>query len=129
MKEGPSCRVTPQGRPSPDKFYKRSQEKNTSAVAGVFLAVQPAPLSRIVLVFRSVFSGRCEISAASLVFSLSGVHRLFTTKPFRSWDQQAARLLGANHGSIGDSWPIAFSGCPRGTRVAWETSMPEASKA
>ena len=42
----------------PDKFYKRSQEKNTSPVAGFFLDVQPAPLSRIVLAFRSADSGR-----------------------------------------------------------------------
>ena len=45
----------------PDKFYKRSQEKNTFPAAGFFLAVQPTPLSKIVLAFRSVFSGRCFI--------------------------------------------------------------------
>src|SRR5580704_15907907 len=30
----------------------------------------------------------------------------------------------ANHGSIGDSWPIAFSGCPRGHKVSRETQWP-----
>jgi hypothetical protein len=40
------------------EFYKRSQEKNTSPVAGVFLDVQPTPWSRIVLAFRSADSGR-----------------------------------------------------------------------
>jgi hypothetical protein len=60
----------------PDKFYKRSQGKNTSPVAGVFLNVQPTPLSRIVLAFRSVDSGRYDIRVALLVFSTSGVHRL-----------------------------------------------------
>jgi len=33
---------------------------------------------------------------------------------------QALRLYGVNHGSICDSWPIAFSGCPRGHRVYTE---------
>src|SRR5271169_3796114 len=42
----------------PDLFYKRSQEKNTSPVAGFFLGFQPTALSRIVLAFRSVISGR-----------------------------------------------------------------------
>jgi len=42
--------------PVPDKFYKRSQGKKTSPSAGVFLAVQPTALSRIVLAFRSVIS-------------------------------------------------------------------------
>jgi hypothetical protein len=42
----------------PDKFYKRSQEKNTSSTAGGFSGFQPTPLSRIVLAFRSVISGR-----------------------------------------------------------------------
>src|ERR1700693_1437951 len=104
-----------------DRFHKGSQGKNTSPVAGVFLAVQPTPLSRIVLAFRSVSSGRHKIAIATLVFSTSGFHRLFATKPVRSETNKAARLSGANHGSIGDSWPIAFSGCPRGTRVACET--------
>ena len=31
---------------------------------------------------------------------------------------------GANHGSIRDSWPIAFSGYPRGPRVVCETDGP-----
>ena len=34
---------------------------------------------------------------------------------------QALRLYGVNHGSICDSGPIAFSGCPRGHRVYTET--------
>jgi len=102
----------------PGKFYKRSQEKNSFPAAGFFLAVQPTPWSRMVLVFRSRISGRCCVRAALMVFSASGFHRLGATKPVRSETNQAARLSGANHGSIGDSWPIAFSGCPRGTRVA-----------
>jgi hypothetical protein len=42
----------------PDKFHKGSQEKTTFPVAGVILAVQPAPSNRIALAFRSVSSGR-----------------------------------------------------------------------
>ncbi len=68
----------------PGKFHKGSRGKNTSPVAGVFLAVQPAPWSRIVLAFRSVSSGRYAIPVALLVFSASGFHRFFTTKPVRS---------------------------------------------
>jgi hypothetical protein len=33
-------------------------------------------------------------------------------------------LLSTHHGSIGDSWPIAFSGYPRGPRVGFETKCP-----
>jgi hypothetical protein len=69
---------------SPGKFHKGSQGKNTFPVAGVFLAVQPAPWSRIVLAFRSVSSGRYAIPVALLVFSVSGFHRFFTTKPVSS---------------------------------------------
>jgi hypothetical protein len=53
-------------------------------VAGVFLAVQPAPWSRIVLAFRSADSGRYNIGVALLVFFASDFHRIFTTKPVSS---------------------------------------------
>jgi hypothetical protein len=52
-------------------------------VAGVFLAIQPAPLSEIVLVFRSVSTDAANSCVARLVFSTSGFHRLFATKPGR----------------------------------------------
>jgi hypothetical protein len=41
---------------------------------------------------------------------------------------QAKRLRGTcvNHGSISDSRPIAFFGCPRGHRVNYETSTGDA---
>jgi hypothetical protein len=52
-------------------------------MAGVFLDVQPTPLSRIVLAFRSVDSGCYDISVALLVFSTSGFHRFLATKPVR----------------------------------------------
>jgi hypothetical protein len=47
--------VPGQGR---DKFYKRSQGKNTSSTAGSFVGFQPTSLSRIILAFRSAISGR-----------------------------------------------------------------------
>src|SRR5713226_9111882 len=58
------------------------------------------------------------------VSSTSGFHRLLATKPVSSETSKAERWSGANHGSIGDSWPIAFSGCPRGPRVVCETGCP-----
>ena len=48
-------------------------------MAGVFLAVQPAPWSKIVFAFRSADSGRYNIR--SFGFSTSGFHRIFATKP------------------------------------------------
>src|SRR5580704_13023370 len=42
--------------------------------------------------------------------------------PFRN--QQAVRWSVGDHSSIWDSWPIAFSGYPRGPRVGCETEGP-----
>jgi len=47
----------------PDKFHKGSQEKNTPPVAGVFLAAQPAPWSRIVMAFN-LHVGWCQFRAS-----------------------------------------------------------------
>jgi hypothetical protein len=90
------------------------KEKNTSAAAGVFLGVQPAPGSSFVPPFRCVSSGRYDRCVALLIFSASGFDRRCAMKSVRSETNQAARLSGGNHGSIGDSWPIAFSGGARG---------------
>lgn len=49
------------------------------------------------------------------------IHRAFVTTPISSQRRQAERLCRANHGSIGDFSPIAFSGCPRGHRVSRKT--------
>src|ERR1700679_1352260 len=99
-------------------FYKRSQEKNTSPVARFFLGFQPTPFEQDCSGVPFRISGRWFIQPALLVFSASGFHRFCATKPVRSETHKQQRLSGANHGSIGDSWPTAFSGCPRGTRVA-----------
>ena len=69
-------------------------------------------------------SGAGHRSLAVWIFSISGFHCQFATKPCSSETSQAERWSDANHGSIGDSWPIAFSGYPRGPRVSWETTCP-----
>ena len=72
------------GVSTPDKFYKRSQGKNSFPAAGFFLAVQPTSLSRIVVAFRSGISGRRFFHAALLVFLASGFHHFGATKPVGS---------------------------------------------
>jgi len=44
---------------------------------------------------------------------------LFGNPQSRTWS------FGVNHSSIGDSWPIAFSGYPKGPRVGCETRCPK----
>src|SRR5215471_19038561 len=58
------------------------------------------------------------------IFSASGFHRFFATKPVSSETSKAERRSNGDHGSIWDSWPIAFSGYPRGPRVLLETTCP-----
>jgi len=43
---------------------------------------------------------------------------------FSSETSKAERRSSGDHGSIWDSWPIAFSGYPRGPRVRSETRCP-----
>src|ERR1700677_1824150 len=69
---------------TPDKFYKRSQEKNTSPVAGFFLGFQPTPFEQDCSGVPFRISGRWFIRAARLVFLASGFHRFCATKPVRS---------------------------------------------
>jgi hypothetical protein len=65
----------------PDKFYKRSQGKNTSSTAGSFIGLQPASWSRIVLAFRSTISGRYAQLRSGFGFPSSGFHPFDATKP------------------------------------------------
>ena len=58
-----------------------------------------------------------HIGPAVWVFSTSGFHRFFATKPVSSETSKAERRSIGVHSSIWDSWPIAFSGYPRGPRV------------
>jgi hypothetical protein len=88
------------------------------------LLSSPRDRARSVPNFRAMDSGAEHCEPAVWFFSTSGFHRVFATKPFSSETSKAERWSGANHGSIGDSWPIAFSGCPRGPRVGCETTCP-----
>src|SRR6201993_3380920 len=70
----------------------------------------------------------CSVAAqcgrAVWVFSTSGFHRFLATKPVSSETSKAERRSSGVHSSIWDSWPIAFSGYPRGPRVGCETTCP-----
>ena len=99
-------------------FYKgRSQEKTHPLRLEFFLLRSPLDGTRSVLTCRAMSSVAGRSGTAVWVFSTSGFHRLFATKPISSETCKAERWSGGDHSSIRDSWPIAFSGCPRGTRV------------
>ena len=110
---------------TPERFYKRRSQEKISPTAGIFLASQPtwssencSDLSRHVLRSLSIVAQRVW------VFSNGGFHRLFATKPISSETSKAERWSHGDHSSIWDSWPIAFSGYPRGPRVGCETECP-----
>ena len=104
----------------------RESRKNTSPVAGVFLAVRPTPLSRIVLDVRSRISGRSQRLRDAFGFPYQRFSSLLHDEASPSETNKQKWFSNGNHGSIWDSQPIAFSGYPRGTRVGCETSVPEA---
>jgi hypothetical protein len=68
----------------------------------------------------ALLSSPCH-SARFWVFPFSADSYCWCDDAFGSGRGQAAWLSDVNHGSIGDSWPIAFSGCPRGHTVNQET--------
>src|SRR5438309_7825039 len=110
----------PNNTPSPVfcKFYKgRSQEKIHLRRLEFFLASQPTRLSRICSGLRATCPVAEYGGPAVWIFSVSGFHRLSATKPVSSETNKAERRSSGDHSSIGDSWPIAFSGYPRGPRV------------
>jgi hypothetical protein len=85
----------------PGKFYKgRSQEKKLLLRLEFFLLRSPLERTRSVLTCRgmSSVSGRC--GPAVWVFSTSGFHRLFATKPISSETSKAEQRSGGNHSSI-----------------------------
>jgi hypothetical protein len=103
----------------PRPFYKgRSQEKTHLLWLEFFLLRSPLDGTRSVLTCRAMSSVAGCSGPTVWVFSTSGFHRFFATKPVSSETNKAERRSGGDHSSIRDSWPIAFSGCPRGTRVA-----------
>src|SRR5271169_308609 len=92
--------------PTPSKFYKRgSQEKTLLRRLEVFLLRSPLDGAGYVLTART----RCSVAGhggpAVWVFSTSGFHRLFATKPVcsetskaESWSNLATIVLSGTHG-------------------------------
>ena len=62
---------------------------------------------------------RCGVLLSAIFIAIRNEADLFRNQQSRTWS------FGVNHGSIRDSWPIAFSGHPRGPRVACETWCPK----
>ena len=72
------------------------------------------------LAFRSVSSGRYVVAVALLVFSPSGFHHFFATKPVRS---ETNKQYGCQVATM-VPWGLvahSFFGLSEGTRVACET--------
>jgi hypothetical protein len=110
----------------PGKFYKgRSQEKTHLLRLNFFLLLSPLDRARSVLTFRAMCSVAGHSGPAVWVSAASGFHCLFATKPFSSETSKAEPRSSGDHSSIRDSWPMAFSGYPRGPRVGWETRCPK----
>ena len=71
--------------PLPEKFYKGgSQEKTRLRRPEFFLLPSPLNRARSVLNFRAMDSAAGYSDPAVWVFSTSGFHQLFATKPVRS---------------------------------------------
>jgi hypothetical protein len=71
--------------PVPEKFYKGgSQEKTLLLRPEFFLLPSPLDRARSVLNFRAMDSGAGDCGPAVWIFSTSGFHRFFATKPVRS---------------------------------------------
>ena len=78
----------------PDKFYKGgSQEKTHLLRPEVFLLPSPLDRARSVLNFRAMDSGAGHNDPAVWVFSISGFHRFFATKPVSSETSKAERVV------------------------------------
>jgi hypothetical protein len=97
------------------------------APARVFLPSQPTRSSESCSKLPRHGLGCWAVCRRRLRFLLPAVHRMFATKPASSETSKAETVVSANHGSIGDSWPIAFSGYPRGPRVGCEAECPSTS--
>src|ERR1700722_7135034 len=74
------------------KFYKgRSQEKTHLLRPEFFLLLSPLDRARLVLTSRSICSVSRPGCFAFWVFTVSGFHRVFATKPFSSETSKAER--------------------------------------
>jgi len=70
---------------TPDKFYKRgSQEKTLLQQLEFFLLLSPLDRARFVLTYRAMCSVAGQGDPVDWVFSTSGFHRFFATKPVSS---------------------------------------------
>ena len=101
---------------SPDKFYKgRSQEKTHLLRLEFFLLRSPLDGAGSVLTARAKCSVAGPCGPAVWVFSTSAFHRFFDDEACQFRNQQSRTVVNVgDHSSIRDSWPIAFSGYPRG---------------
>src|SRR6202521_5461988 len=101
---------------SPDKFYKgRSQEKTHRLRLEDFLLLSPPDRASSVLTYRAMCSVAGQGDPVDWVFSTSGFHRFFASKPVSSETSKAERWSNlATIVLLGTRWPIAFSGNPRG---------------
>ena len=106
------------------EFVKDTQEKTRLRRLKFFLLPSPRNRARLVLTFRAIDSVCRALWPSDWGFFYQRFPSPVATKPISSETRKAERWSGANHGSIGDSWPIAFSGCPRGPRVGSETKCP-----
>jgi hypothetical protein len=76
----------------PGKFYKgRSQEKTLLRRLEFFLLLSPLDGAGFVLTARTECSVAGHVGPALWVFSISGFHRFFATKPVSSESSKAAR--------------------------------------
>src|ERR1700758_1985134 len=84
-------------------------------------------MSTTVLTGHTMCSVRGHDGPREFGFSLIAVFiACWQTKPCQFRNQQSRTgAQVATHGSIWDSWPIAFSGYPRGPRVCCETTCPK----
>jgi hypothetical protein len=104
---------------SPDKFYKgRSQEKTHLLRLEFLLLRSPLDGAGSVLTARAKCSVAGQLDPVVWVFSTSGFHRFLGDEAHQFRNQQSRTVVNVgDHSSIWDSWPIAFSGYPRGPRV------------
>ena len=104
-RSGKSCRAASfklwcpfiASRITPDKFYKGgSQEKTLLLRPEFFLLPSPPDRARSALSGRAMDSGAGYCGPAVWIFSPSGFHRLFATKPVSSETSKAERWSGAS---------------------------------
>ena len=88
----------------------------------------PLECAGSVLTCRTLCSVAGHLGPAIGVSSTSGFHCLIATKPVSSETSKPERRSNGDHSSIWDSWPMAFSGHPRGPRVGCETTCPRTQR-